>query len=78
MKKIVLVLLVVMMAVGTAFAVEIDGDGDGNPEYIRIDLHPYGGKGYLEFRNNNWVIHWDNGNIYDIPDNQALAMQEMM
>jgi len=80
MKKIVLVLLVVMMAVGTAFAagVAIDADKDGNTEYERHDLHPYGGKGYLELRNNNWVIYWDNGQIYDIPDDQAMAMREMM
>jgi len=80
MKKIVLILLVVMMAVGMTFAgsATIDYDGDGKIEFGTWDLHPYGGKGKLVYRNHKYVIKWDNGTESPVADHVAEAWIEMM
>ena len=76
MKKLVVILLLLIFTVycGYADSVAIDENRDGDNEYERYDLHPYGGKGVLVKEFNNYVIYWDNGLIYDIPDNEAIEM----
>jgi len=76
MKKLVVILLLLTFTVycGYADSVAIDENRDGDNEYERYDLHPYGGKGVLVKEFNNYVIYWDNGLIYDIPDNEAIEM----
>ena len=76
MKKLIVILLLLTFAIycGYADSVAIDENRDGDNEYERYDLHPYGGKGVLVKEFNNYVIYWDNGLIYDIPDNEAIEM----